>query len=143
RTDPRHAGELFSGIQTWLVDFASFRAEWRPLWAFRIARLSKLAPLFANCLARIGRLALPSSAVRFDCLFLNATTGEPLARVSEMMPVASLDNSRILLIISEATSEHPSICRLAAGYSVSGLHGCSESTAPRPWWVHPRVREGR
>ena len=84
------------------MDFASFRAEWRPLWAFRIARLSKLAPLFANCLARIGRFAFSGGAVRVDCLFFDALTGEPRARVSEMMPVASLDNSRIQLIISEA-----------------------------------------
>jgi hypothetical protein len=48
-----------------------------------------------------------------------------------MMPVASLDNSRILLIISEATSEHPSICRLAAGYSVSELQGCRVAVGRR------------
>jgi hypothetical protein len=52
-----------------------------------------------------------------------------------MMPVASLDNSRILLIISEATSEHPSICRLAAGYSVirvAWLQGCNGRRRDRP-----------
>jgi hypothetical protein len=65
------------------VNFASFRAESRALWAFWIARLSKLAPLFANYLARIGRFAFSGGAVRFDCLFFDALTGKPGSGASE------------------------------------------------------------
>ncbi len=56
---------------TRLVDVVSSRAGPRAFWAFRIARLSELAPLFANRLARVGRFAFPGSAVRFDCLFFD------------------------------------------------------------------------
>ena len=65
------------------MDVVSSRAGPRALWAFRIARLSELAPLFANRVARVGRFAFPGSAVRFDCLFFDALVAEPLAGASK------------------------------------------------------------